>query len=170
MQLQLCLKLKSEFVSSNVNDTVTWNTSHTAKSVYHVSRLRTLRPLTKMSEDGTQVLAYSAVILLFYLEWDDSVDNSYYMDPRCPHDRQTCSSVLCRADFALQVDTSSDTDFRAISDNWPVLAFALDLGSITRSSNTLVFGIGLIRDPVVSYRTVQMTEGLSHRSAVSNSF
>lgn len=164
----LYLKLKSEFVSSNVNNIVTWNTSLTAKSIYHMSQPRTLRPLTEineMSEDGTQVLAYSAVIMLLYFKWIKVLMIHVAQTPGASMTWQTCSSVLCRANFALhgKLDNSSDTDFRAISDNWPVLAFALDLGStITRSSNTLVFGIGLIRNPVVSYRTVQTTQSLSH--------
>src|SRR5258705_2468751 len=42
------------------------------------------------------------------------------------------------------------------------MAYALDLGNITQTSNTLVFGVGLFRNPVVSYRTAGITKSLSH--------
>lgn len=72
--------------------------------------------------------------------------------------------MFCRGNFTLQgkLDNTSDTNFRAINNNWPVLAYALDLGNITKTSNTLVFGIGLTRDPVVSYRNTKTTQDLSH--------
>lgn len=54
-----------EFVSSDDSNIITWNTSFTAKSIYHMSQQKTLQTLTEnndMSEDGTQILAYSVVI------------------------------------------------------------------------------------------------------------
>jgi len=78
---------------------------------------------------------------------------------------QTSFSEISRGNFNLdgKLDNTSDTNFRR-SDNldWPVLAYALDLGNITQTSESLVFGIGLIRDPVVSYRTATTTKPLSH--------
>jgi len=78
---------------------------------------------------------------------------------------QTGFSEISRGNFNLdgKLDNTSDTNFRR-SDNvdWPVLAYALDLGNTTKTANTLVFGIGLIRDPVVSYRTEATTHRPSH--------
>jgi len=77
---------------------------------------------------------------------------------------QTGLGQISRTNFSLngKLENSSDTNFRAINVSWPALAFALDLGSITQTSNTLVFGIGLIRNPVVSYRIANTTQHLSH--------
>src|SRR5258708_36537242 len=77
---------------------------------------------------------------------------------------QNCSAGISPGNFSLhgKLDNTSDTNFRIIGSQWPVLAYALDLGSITRTSNTLVVGFGLIRDPVVSYRTTKTTQSLSH--------
>ncbi|KAI0744978.1 DUF1793-domain-containing protein [Earliella scabrosa] len=47
-----------------------------------------------------------------------------------------------------------DTDFRGISDQWPVFAFAHDLGSVTAPSDPVVYAVGHVRDPVVQYVTV----------------
>lgn len=77
---------------------------------------------------------------------------------------QTSAITISRGNFSLngKLDNTSDTNFRTISAQWPGLAYALDLGNITRTSSTLVVGMGLIRDPVVSYRTVKTTQSLSH--------
>jgi len=77
---------------------------------------------------------------------------------------QTSAIGTSRGNFSLhgKLENTSDTNFRAINNQWPVLAYALDLGNITKTSNTLVVGIGLIRDPVVSYRTAKTTQSLSH--------
>jgi len=76
---------------------------------------------------------------------------------------QTAFRETARINFNLngRLDNTSDTDFRTIG-QWPVLAYALDLGNITEPSKSLVFGIGLIRDPVVSYRTAETPQHLSH--------
>jgi len=60
----LPLHFKLEFVSADDTNIITWNTSLTSKSIYHVSQQKTLQTLTEnndMSEDGSQILAYTAV-------------------------------------------------------------------------------------------------------------
>ncbi|KAF9007842.1 hypothetical protein BDQ17DRAFT_1350037 [Cyathus striatus] len=47
----------------------------------------------------------------------------------------------------------ADTTFRAISNNWPVLAFRVDLGTITQTSDPVVWSLGLVREPVIQYTT-----------------
>lgn len=47
---------------------------------------------------------------------------------------------------------TQDTDYRAISDDWPVFAFAHDLGAISASErDTVVFSVGQARGPVINY-------------------
>ena len=41
-----------------------------------------------------------------------------------------------------------DTNFRAISDAWPVFAFSVDLGTVTTNSNPAVFAIGHLREQI----------------------
>lgn len=56
-----------EFVTSDDRNIISWNTSLTPKSIYHISQQSTLQTLIEnndMSEDGSQILAYTAV---FYL-------------------------------------------------------------------------------------------------------
>ena len=61
------LIFKSEFVSSDPSNEVVWNTSFTAKSIYHTAeqKLKTLRTLSEtndMSDDASVMFAYSVVI------------------------------------------------------------------------------------------------------------
>ena len=44
-----------------------------------------------------------------------------------------------------------DTNFRAISDQWPVFAFTHDLGTVSGTGDAVVFTIGHVRDPAVEY-------------------
>ena len=80
---------------------------------------------------------------------------------------QTGLSEISLGNFTVhgRLENRSDTNF-SISPyfigDYPGLAFCLDLGNITKTANTLVFGIGLIRDPVVSYRTATTTHRPSH--------
>lgn len=49
------------------------------------------------------------------------------------------------------LSNTEDTNFRAISNDWPVFAFARDLGDVTTASSPVVFSVGHFRDPAVQY-------------------
>lgn len=61
--------------------------------------------------------------------------------------------MVVRAQFINngKLADSQDINFRAVSNNWPVFAFSRDLGSITSTTNPVVFSVGHIRDPVIQY-------------------
>ncbi|QRV90571.1 hypothetical protein RhiJN_18589 [Ceratobasidium sp. AG-Ba] len=66
----------------------------------------------------------------------------------------TGEDAIVRATFIKQgaLSNSQDTQYRAISDRWPVFAFARDIGSTTNSaSSPVVFAVGNVRDPLVQY-------------------
>ncbi len=56
-----------------------------------------------------------------------------------------------------------DRNFRAISDHWPVFAFAHDLGTVTEVTDPVVFSIGHARDPAVQY--IILNGGTQNRSS-----
>lgn len=66
---------------------------------------------------------------------------------------QTGADVTVRAQFVNngRLPNTQDTAFRAIQDNWPVFAFAHDLGSINAATAPVVFSVGHIRDPAIKY-------------------
>ena len=46
---------------------------------------------------------------------------------------------------------SQDTNFRAVSDDWPVFGLAHDLGTVTKASPTVVYAVRHVRDPAIQY-------------------
>ena len=74
----------------------------------------------------------------------------------------------CRNLFAAKgaLDNSQDTNFRVITQNYPVFAFAYDLGSITATSGPKVFAAGFVRDPAIKYTDLSGTS--SQRSLYYN--
>ncbi|KAI1794379.1 DUF1793-domain-containing protein [Ganoderma leucocontextum] len=78
---------------------------------------------------------------------------------------QTGEDVVVRAQFAANgtLANTQDTAFRAISDRWPVFAFAHDLGAVTSATVPVVYSIGHVRDPVVQY--VILNGGVQARSS-----
>ena len=54
------------------------------------------------------------------------------------------ASQNIRTDFITTGNLANtiDTNFRAINDDWPVSAFALDFGNITQTRTPLVFAMG----------------------------
>ncbi|KLO07574.1 DUF1793-domain-containing protein [Schizopora paradoxa] len=67
---------------------------------------------------------------------------------------QTGQDIVVRAQFIDNgvLLNSQDSNFRAVEDDWPVFAFAQDLGTVTStSSQPVVFSVGHMRDPAVEY-------------------
>ena len=66
---------------------------------------------------------------------------------------QSGQDTVVRGQFANNgvLLNSQDTEFRAVSDRWPVFAFAEDLGFISQTSTPVVFSVGHIRDPAAEY-------------------
>ena len=50
-----------------------------------------------------------------------------------------------------KLSDTNDTNYRPISDNWPVFAFCADLGQVGGSPVTVPVSIGQVRTPAVSY-------------------
>jgi hypothetical protein len=51
-----------------------------------------------------------------------------------------------------QLTDSSDTDYRAIDDDWPVFAFAHDLGMVGKTAQSVYFSVGHARTPAIDYQ------------------
>jgi hypothetical protein len=66
---------------------------------------------------------------------------------------QSGQDIVVRGQFAGHgtLTNGNDTNYRAISDNWPVFAFSADLGQVGRPASMVPLSIGLVRTPDVSY-------------------
>jgi hypothetical protein len=50
-----------------------------------------------------------------------------------------------------KLPNTQDTNFRNINDNWPVVGFAHDLGSVKAATQPVVITVGHARDPAIQY-------------------
>ncbi|KAG5651964.1 hypothetical protein H0H81_006779 [Sphagnurus paluster] len=80
--------------------------------------------------------------------------SAYYSTPNAfSATFQTGGDVTVRAQFINtgRLPNTKDTNFRGISNNWPVFAFAHDLGSVTGATVPVVVSVGHVRDPAIKY-------------------
>ncbi|KAF4619311.1 hypothetical protein D9613_005332 [Agrocybe pediades] len=67
---------------------------------------------------------------------------------------QSGADVVVRAQFINngKLPNTQDTNFRAISNNWPVFGLSRDLGTVTSAlTDPVVFSVGHVRDPAINY-------------------
>ena len=66
---------------------------------------------------------------------------------------QTGQDIVVRQQFVSngKLANTKDTNFRAVQNDWPVFAFAHDLGTVSGSSAPVVFAVGHVRDPAIEY-------------------
>ena len=46
---------------------------------------------------------------------------------------------------------SQDSDFRAVSDRWPVFGLAHNLGNVNAATSPVIYTVGHVRDPAIQY-------------------
>lgn len=66
---------------------------------------------------------------------------------------QTGQDIVVRAQFIKNGNllNTQDTNFRAVSDDWPVFALAHDLGEVTGPTDPVLYSVGHARDPAIQY-------------------
>ncbi|KAG9081933.1 hypothetical protein FS749_007281 [Ceratobasidium sp. UAMH 11750] len=134
--IQYYTDISAEWVSGDNSLTATWSTNTSSANggaVVHQVQLQT-QGQYKEANDHTQYgSAYYGTNLASGLTYATGQDS------------------VVRGQFVTNgnLGNSQDTAYRAISDRWPVFAFARDIGSTSDSSaNPVVFAIGHVRDPL----------------------
>lgn len=166
--------ISAEWTSASDNtQTVVWQSSATGPVFTHQVMLETQQDYTEYNDFIMRkfpMLAYHAVraeftsilhrgsCLLFHNErtrvgFSRSRKSEHSPQNGTSTTYQTGQDIIVRAQFINNgvLANTFDTNFRAISDNWPVFAFAQDLGTVSGTSDTVVFAIGHVRDPAVEY-------------------
>ncbi|KAF9527912.1 hypothetical protein CPB83DRAFT_371296 [Crepidotus variabilis] len=135
--VQLYSDISGQWISGNQGNVMTWSTTTTAKSIYHQAARQQKAAMGEIQGFAEDSTVYLAVPL---------------STPFVTH--QTASFNVSRSIFAEngKLDNTANTTYRAIGKDYPVLAFAADLGNIEKTSSPIVFALGLVRDPVVTYR------------------
>ncbi|KAF5369606.1 hypothetical protein D9757_010466 [Collybiopsis confluens] len=127
--------ISGEWLTSNDTLAINWTTT-TGDVLSHQSQLQTQTVYTESSDRILQGSVYYST---------QNIAGTTY---------QTGQDIVVRAQFLNNgvLSNTQDTNFRAVSNEWPVFAFARSLGTVTTSSSqTALFSVGHVRDPVTKY-------------------
>ncbi|TFK43420.1 DUF1793-domain-containing protein [Crucibulum laeve] len=132
--VQVYSDISAEWVSGDNSLTANWSTT-TGNVLTHQVQLATQAVFTENNDH----IQYGSA---FY-STTNTVGATY----------QTGADVTVRAQFINngRLPNTQDTNFRAVSNNWPVFGLAHDLGSVTSSTAPVVFSVGHLRDPAIKY-------------------
>ncbi|EEB90538.1 hypothetical protein MPER_11240, partial [Moniliophthora perniciosa FA553] len=140
--VQVYSDLSGEWISDDNADTISWDTKPSGSMVYHnAQRMPSEVAETFMAHDG---VLYHATQTVSGLTW------------------QTGGHYALRSWWLVNgsLNNTKDSKFRDISDNFPVFAFSNDLGTITTTSQPVVWAIGFVRNPVVTQTTPSGSQNL----------
>ncbi|KAF8205102.1 DUF1793-domain-containing protein [Pholiota molesta] len=171
--VQVYSDISAEWVSGDGSLTVNWSTN--ADSVItHQVQLASQIPFTEINDHTQSMVKYD-----IYAAADGSAFFSTLSTAATTY--QTGADVVVRAQFINngQLGNTQDTNFRAISNNWPVFGLSHDLGTIESATAPVVFSVGHVRDPALQYivangamqmRSLYFWSQFSCTSAVISSF
>ncbi|KIP02118.1 hypothetical protein PHLGIDRAFT_112413 [Phlebiopsis gigantea 11061_1 CR5-6] len=133
--VQVYSDISAEWVTGDNSLTANWSTTATASSIFHQVQLESQTVFGEIGDHIQQGSAYYAVL--------NAVGTTF----------QTGQDVVVRAQFINNgvLANTKDTTFRAVENDWPVFAFAHDLGTVSGSSAPVVFAVGHVRDPAIEY-------------------
>ncbi|KAK0233832.1 hypothetical protein IW262DRAFT_113460 [Armillaria fumosa] len=143
--IQLYSDISAEWISGNVASLAEWNTTQTGSSTIHQAARQSPQPMLEtnnLSEDATVYYAFPI-----------SNDATY----------ETNNDSVVRGDFTTNgaLFNTKDVRFRAINDNFVVLGHAVNLNNITSTTSSVVWAIGLVRDPVISFSSTSANNSRS---------
>lgn len=137
--VQVYADISGEWCSGDDSQEITWAPASAAYPGGTLRawtvRLADQRPLTEQNQQaawGTWVWATPAASNVTWQSGQDIVVRAQFVD----------NGTLTGGD---------DTNYRAISDDWPVFGFAADFGSLGRQPAELPLSLGIVRDPALSY-------------------
>ncbi|KAH8101093.1 DUF1793-domain-containing protein, partial [Cristinia sonorae] len=127
--------ISAEWVTGNTSSVANWTTSTDSNLLTHQIQLADQHLLVEehdMIQYGSAYFSTGQVQGLTY---------------------QTGEDVKVRTQFInnAKLLNSEDSQFRAVSDHWPVFALSWDLGPVTDTPNVVVAAIGHVRDPAVRF-------------------
>ncbi|KAF7352678.1 MPN domain-containing protein [Mycena venus] len=133
--VQVYSDISAEWVAGDVSLPVNWTTV-TGNTVMHRVQLQNQTLFAEASDRALYGSAFYSTTSgsgMTYQSGEDLVVRSQFVN----------NSILLN---------TQDTSFRAISDRWPVFAFAHDLGKVNNVPSTpVVVSVGHVRDPAISY-------------------
>jgi hypothetical protein len=138
--VQVYVDISGEWCSADDSQEITWKPVQLSYSGGTLQswtvELASQQPLTEQNQQaawGTTVWSTPAVSGLSYQSGQDIVVRTQFVN----------NGVLAN---------TSDTNYRAIQDDWPVFGFSVDLGQTGGTARSVPLSIGLVRTPAVSYQ------------------
>ncbi|PBL00335.1 hypothetical protein ARMGADRAFT_915623 [Armillaria gallica] len=144
--IQLYSDISVEWISGDDESLAKWSTTNTDSSRIHKAARQSplsMQEINGLAEDTTVYYAFPIS------------NNATY---------ETGTDSVVRGDFVRNgaLFNTVDVNFRAISDHFAVLSHAVNLNNITSTTSSVVWAIGLVRDPVISLNS---TSVISSRSS-----
>ncbi|KAH8105922.1 DUF1793-domain-containing protein [Cristinia sonorae] len=132
--VQLYSDISAEWVTGDNSLTANWSTT-TGNVLTHQVQLAKQSPFSEVNDHIQQGSAFYST---------HSTTGTTF---------QTGQDTVVRAQFIAngRLPNTQDTTFRAVSDRWPVFAFAHDLGTVSQATPPVVLSVGHIRDPAIQY-------------------
>ncbi|TFK55924.1 DUF1793-domain-containing protein [Heliocybe sulcata] len=133
--VQVYTDISAEWVTGDDSLTANWTTA-TGDILTHQVQLVSQTQFGEVSDHIQQGSAYYSTL---------NTDGATY---------QTGQDTVVRAQFINngQLANTEDTNFRAVSDNWPVFGLAHDLGTVgTAATSPVLYSVGHVRDPAIQY-------------------
>ncbi|PBL00369.1 hypothetical protein ARMGADRAFT_1072730 [Armillaria gallica] len=132
--IQLYSDISARWISGDSASLAEWSTIKTDSSAIHKASRQSppsMQEISDLAEDAT-------VYYAFPLGNSATYETGAYTD--------------VRGDFLTRgaLNNTPDVNFRAIRDRWVVLGHAVNLNNITSTTSSVVWAIGLVRDPVIS--------------------
>ncbi|KAE9404337.1 DUF1793-domain-containing protein, partial [Gymnopus androsaceus JB14] len=133
--VQVYSDISAEWISGNRANNATWKTTQTSTSVFHQAQLQSPQPMVEINN----------------IAEDQTVYYSMQTVPKMTY--QTGQDSAVRGQFGTNgvLTNQQDTKFRPINEDFVVLGLSVDLGNNTDFNTPVVWGLGLVRDPVIQY-------------------
>ncbi|KAK0455849.1 hypothetical protein EV421DRAFT_1918400 [Armillaria borealis] len=143
--IQLYSDISAEWISGDSASLAEWSTTKTDSSAIHKAARQSplsMQEISNLAEDATVYYAFPL-----------SNDATY----------ETGADTVVRGDFSTRgaLLNTADVNFRAISDHFVVLGHAVNLNNITSTTSSVVWAIGLVRDPVISLYSTSANDSRS---------
>jgi len=137
--VQIYADISGEWCSADDSQEITWAPAQVSYSGGTLQawtiQLANQQPLTEQNQQaawGTTVWSTPVTSGLTYQSGQDIVVRAQFVDNG-------------------QLTNTSDPNYRAIQDAWPVFGFCADLGQLGGTAKSVPLSIGLVRTPAVSY-------------------
>ncbi|KAF2468830.1 glutaminase GtaA [Lindgomyces ingoldianus] len=133
--VQLYTDISAEWISGDHGDVAQWDFGTTDGISYHKVWKQTQMLFSEKNDQSEWGNIYYATDSAESLTYQSGPDNDV------------------RGAFATggKLANSKDSNFRAISSNWPVFAHAVNLGSVGSSATSTLFSIGLCQEEAIQF-------------------